>query len=158
MIIQDKLHVLCPCGSGFLYHQCCCLYHHGQSAPTAEKLMRSRYSAYVLGLTEYILGSWHPDFRPKLHDMGGTACHWIHLDILNHSLGQPDDKHGEVTFAAFYVDGGKGNMLKETSRFAQQSGRWLYLDGHCTVVAISQNALCPCGSTKKFKRCCANLS
>ncbi|OIP99854.1 MAG: hypothetical protein AUK35_05790 [Zetaproteobacteria bacterium CG2_30_46_52] len=156
-MLQDKPNAPCPCGSVYPYAQCCGQYHQGITAPTAEKLMRSRFSAYVLGLTDYILRSWHPSFRPSQSDMGGMQLKWIHLDILGHQSGQIDDDTGEVTFAAFYVAGGKCKKLQETSRFEQINGQWLYRDGDCTVAEIGRNEPCPCGSHKKFKRCCAVL-
>lgn len=150
-VISDQK---CPCGSGLALTVCCGRWLHGDAmAPTAEDLMRSRYTAYVLGLYDYLLATWHPSTRPA--SLGGTELNWIGLKILTTSQGLTDDSRGIVEFAASYEDRGKGKCLIERSRFVQENGQWLYVDGDCKVEPIGRNDPCPCGSGKNFKRCCA---
>lgn len=144
----------CPCKSGKMLSECCEPYHKVVTAPTAEILMRSRYSAFVLGLSEYIWETWHPDTRPELDLLGGTNLKWIDLKILSKEAGQKSDSTGKVRFIASYVIGGKGKKLDENSSFVKDDGIWLYVDGESSVSDISRNDPCPCGSGKKFKRCC----
>jgi len=145
----------CPCGSGRFLADCCAPYLEGLPAPDAESLMRSRYSAYVLNCHDYLLATWHASTRPDKAALGGTSLHWIGLEII-HSASQ--DESGEVEFDASYVDRGKGRRLHEASRFLREGGQWLYVDGDCRVEEIGRNDVCPCGSGKKFKRCCAEAT
>jgi len=126
--------------------------HTEKPAPDAESLMRSRYAAYVLEKYDYLLATWHPDTRPA--SLGGTALRWIGLEIVQAVAGGAQDDAGEVEFIAAYVDNGKGSRLHETSRFVRENGWWFYVDGDCRVENIGRNDACPCGSGKKFKRCC----
>jgi len=142
----------CPCGSGRALEICCGAYLAGKTVADAETLMRSRYAAYVLGKYDYLLVSWHPLTRPAR--LGGTALRWIGLEILRTVAGGVQDDVGEVEFIASYVEKGKGKRLHELSRFVCEEGRWLYMDGDCQVDDIGRNNACPCGSGKKFKRCC----
>lgn len=143
----------CPCGSNQPLSDCCGRWlHHHQPAPTAEALMRSRYSAYVLGEHDYIRSSWHPDTCPQ--NLGGTTLHWIGLQIIGSEQGGEQETAGRVEFTASYVQNGEGNQLHETSRFVRENGQWLYVDGECQLSKIARNADCPCGSQRKFKRCC----
>jgi len=149
---------LCPCGSGLAYEQCCGRYHHGAAAPTAETLMRSRYSAYVLNLIDYLQTTWHPSTRPATLDFDKDAPHWCGLEILAHKGGSVTEEQGEVEFVAHWVtDDGKRGALHELSRFVHEHGQWYYLDGELIPTPtrkIGRNEPCPCGSGKKFKQCC----
>ncbi|MFJ3957022.1 YchJ family protein [Arthrobacter sp. NPDC090010] len=131
----------CPCLSGERYAQCCGRYHSGEaSAPTAEALMRSRYSAFAVGDAGYLLASWHPSTRPAELDLD-PAIRWVRLDILATRAGGPFDAEGSVTFRAHYrvpADDGGGRppssswqrgTQEEASRFLREGGRWYYLDG-----------------------------
>ncbi|MDT8375119.1 MAG: YchJ family metal-binding protein [Mariprofundaceae bacterium] len=145
---------LCPCGSGKALAKCCGRYLDGEAAPTCEALMRSRYSAYVLENRDYLRQTWHPDTCPE--HLGGTALKWIALEIVDTEQGRKDDSEGKVSFIASFCDGSKGRRLHETSRFVRFEGRWVYLDGDCRVIDIGRNDPCPCGSGKKFKKCCGS--
>lgn len=114
----------CPCGSGRIYADCCQPLHAGSAAGSAEALMRSRYSAYVLGLRDYLLQSWHPDTRPSALEL--EAVNWLGLKILEHE--QQDDAHATVTFVARYKVNGRAFRLEESSRFTRVNGRWVYRD------------------------------
>jgi SEC-C motif-containing protein len=119
---------LCPCGSSKDYAGCCGLLHDGALAATAEALMRSRYSAYVLGLEPYLLATWHASTRPpalNLADESGTK--WLGLEVRRHQ--QADDGHAVVEFVARYRVAGRGHRLHEVSRFVREDSRWFYVDG-----------------------------
>ena len=118
----------CPCGSGASYAECCGRYHAGMSAPTAAALMRSRYSAYVLGNLDYLRATWHPDTCPADLD-ADPALRWIGLDIRACERGTEGDSDGTVEFVARYKVNGRAGRLHEVSRFVQEQGRWRYVDG-----------------------------
>ncbi len=120
----------CPCGSGAGYAGCCGRYHAGEQAlqaPTAEALMRSRYSAYVRGLRDYLLATWHPSTRPAHLDPDPPGLRWLGLEVKSHR--QQDDDHATVHFVARHKQGGRAERLQETSRFVRENGRWIYVDG-----------------------------
>ena len=118
----------CPCGSGASYARCCGRLHAGaENAPTAEALMRSRYSAYVLKLEDYLLATWHPSTRPSELDIAADGTKWLGLTVKQHV--QQDDRHATVEFVARYRIAGRGHRLHENSRFVLEEGRWLYIDG-----------------------------
>lgn len=149
---------ICPCGSQHPLSACCGRYHNGDAPPTAEALMRSRYSAFVLGLEDYLLESWHPDTRPTAIDPRAMPT-WTGLDICATEAGGPNDDHGKVEFRAHFKHGGKTDLLHETSRFERVDGKWVYVDGGIhrrtrDEARVGRNAPCPCGSGKKHKRCC----
>jgi SEC-C motif-containing protein len=120
----------CPCGTATVYDQCCGRYHRGAPAPTAEALMRSRYTAYAMGDMRYLEHSWHPDTRPR-HVRENLARRWIRLDVLHTEGGGLLDQEGTVEFDAHHLDDGddEPQVLHERSRFVRLDGRWTYLDG-----------------------------
>ena len=118
----------CPCGSGRALANCCGRYHEGQLAPDAESLMRSRYSAFVLGREDYLLATWHPSTRPAVLDLDATPRpHWLGLVVKAHA--PLDATHATVEFVARYKLNGRAFRLHESSRFEKVDGRWLYVDG-----------------------------
>ena len=123
----------CPCGSGRVYPQCCARWHAGDPAPDAEALMRSRYSAYVLKLRDYLLATWHPDTRPAADELGlddapGARTAWLGLEVKSHRVTGADA--AEVEFVArFRIGGGRAQRMAERSRFERIDGRWYYRDG-----------------------------
>lgn len=118
----------CPCDSGQSYSTCCGRWHtglkQGEHAPTPEALMRSRYSAYVLRLSDYLLATWHPATAPG--DLEHAPLKWLGLEIRH---AQAAGDAGVVEFVARWRDGGRGQRLHETSRFVRQGRRWYYVDG-----------------------------
>ncbi|MBB1075062.1 YchJ family protein [Rhodoferax sp. 4810] len=118
----------CPCGSGKTYADCCGRWHAGLSegvhAPTPEALMRSRYSAYGLGLIDYLLATWHPSTAPGELEL--PPVKWLELDIRHAEM---TGDAGVVEFIARLRDQGRGARLHEISRFVREDGRWLYIDG-----------------------------
>jgi SEC-C motif-containing protein len=117
----------CPCG-GPDYAACCGRYlDAGEMAPDAERLMRSRYSAYVLGREAYLRATWHPRTCPADLSIDAGAQKWLGLTVKRHVVRDAD--HAEVEFVARYKIGGRAHRLHETSRFVREDGRWLYVDG-----------------------------
>ena len=120
---------ICPCGSKRLAAQCCQPYHADLAIPpTAEALMRSRYSAYVLGNTAYLKATWHPDYVPsdfQIADQDKTQ--WLGLNIKRYETSNAN--HAIVEFVARYKVNGRAYRLHEVSRFVREQGRWYYLDG-----------------------------
>jgi SEC-C motif domain protein len=117
----------CPCGGGD-YATCCGPLHEGAAAPTAERLMRSRYSAFALGLEPYLLRSWARGTRPKEVDLEADVV-WRRLQIVDTARGGPADDTGVVEFRASFRGPGGAGLLHERSSFAREDGRWVYLDG-----------------------------
>lgn len=116
----------CPCGAG-VYAACCARLHAGAPAASAEQLMRSRYSAYALGLTDYVHASWHASTRPPAVElMHDAATKWLGLEIRRHV---PMDDIATVEFVARYKKNGRAHRLHEVSRFVREQGRWFYVDG-----------------------------
>ena len=128
----------CPCRAphaalrhaALPYPDCCGRYHAGPLhllAPTAEALMRSRYSAFVLDLTDYLLATWHPSTRPAGIDANPAGLKWLGLEVRRDKTPDPD--HASVEFVARSKLAGRAQRLHETSRFVREDGRWFYLDG-----------------------------
>lgn len=119
----------CPCGSSNRFDDCCGRYlDQGQCAPTAEALMRSRYTAYVLGREAYLMESWSPATRPEtLNLQDGSATKWIGLEVKRHEL--QDSTQAIVEFVARCKLNGRAHRLHEISRFVYEDGRWFYVDG-----------------------------
>ena len=117
----------CPCGSQRPYADCCALLHAGGAAQTAEALMRSRYSAYVLALAPYLLTTWHAGTRPAQLDLAADEKpQWLGLEIKRQ---QCTGDSAIVEFVARYKTGGRAHRLHEASRFVREDGRWYYVDG-----------------------------
>lgn len=93
--------------------------------------MRSRYTAYTLGLEDYLLRTWHPSTRPTILNLEqDQPIKWLGLKIVRHgALTDANDEEAEVEFIARYKVQGKAEKLHELSRFIRQTGHWLYLDG-----------------------------
>ncbi len=124
------IHTLfCPCGNEKNYSECCSAYlDRRKFAPSAEALMRSRYSAYVLKREDYVLDTWHPSTRPEKLDLStDTQTRWLGLEVKRHELTAPDQ--AIVEFIARYKVNGKAHRLHEISRFIQLEQRWYYVDG-----------------------------
>lgn len=116
----------CPCLSGESYDACCGPLHRGEPAPTAERLMRSRFSAFALGDAAYLLRSWHASTRPAELELD-PGLRWYRLDIDRTERGGPFDREGLVAFRAYYKGTERGE-LRETSRFVREGRDWYYVD------------------------------
>ena len=119
----------CPCGTGLALEECCGpLLAAEREAPTAEALMRSRYTAFAVGDARYLLRTWHPSTRPEALVLD-DGIRWQRLEILSRSGGGPFDREGTVTFAAHWRADAERGRLRETSRFARGAAGWHYVDG-----------------------------
>ena len=127
--------ISCPCGQlsprgqPVAYADCCGRYveHFASAAaPDAERLMRSRYSAFVRGQVAYLLATWHSSQRPTTLELESNA-HWLGLEVRQHQL--TDAHHAEVEFVARYRVAGRAVRLHERSRFVREENRWYYVDG-----------------------------
>lgn len=125
----------CPCQSGKEYQECCKPYHKGHLPEKALALMRSRYSAYAMGLADYIIDTTHPDNSQYLQDhklwkkqIKEFCDHttFLGLEILEEV---DNDKVSFVTFKAQLQQNGKDAGFTERSRFEKAGGRWLYHSG-----------------------------
>ena len=157
----------CPCGSDSGFAKCCGPVISGErAAQTAEELMRSRYSAFVKGETDFLLESTHPDQREK-HDKKtiekwAGQSQWLGFTLLATSDGTAADEEGSVEFVAEYRERGMRKRHHELATFKKKDGTWYFYDGQpapqVQVVReepkIGRNAPCPCGSGRKYKKCC----
>ena len=125
----------CPCGrcgaskKPLTFAACCGPYLEdfaARPAPDAEALMRSRYSAFVLGRSAYLLATWHASTRPPQLELDGAAK-WLGLEVRSHRVLDVD--HAEVEFVARCREAGRAQRLHERSRFVREQGRWWYVDG-----------------------------
>lgn len=123
----------CPCGAPAAYPACCGRWHaeHARTgallAPTPEALMRSRYSAFVLDLRDYLLATWHPSRRPHAIEPPEPGLRWLGLAVKRATMQDAD--HGTVEFVARSKLAGRALRLHEVSRFVREDGSWRYLDG-----------------------------
>lgn len=119
----------CPCGSNRPYAVCCGRFIEGnEPAPTAEALMRSRYTAYTLLKEDYLLASWHASTRPSELGLADDAqTKWAGLEVKRHELQDAD--HAIVEFVARYKVNGRAYRMHELGRFIRAAGRWFYVDG-----------------------------
>jgi SEC-C motif domain protein len=120
----------CPCGSLEAFDACCGRYlgADGAAPPTAEALMRSRYTAFVGGDVEHLLRTWHADTRPTALELD-PSVQWTGLEVLDRVGGGLFDTEGVVEFRAHHRDGGRSGVQHERSRFERDAGRWVYVDG-----------------------------
>ena len=164
--IADRKDEPCPCGTGTPLGECCARYITGAAAaPTAEALMRSRYTAYVLGEIDWIVASHDPagtdDVDRSSTEKWSKEARWKGLEIRSKDKGQPGDETGAVEFVATYQIGNQAVAHHEAARFKTIDGRWYYMDGDMVkprpVVRdqpkVGRNDPCPCGSGQKYKKC-----
>lgn len=119
----------CPCGQPASYEACCGRWHAGPEhllAPDAEQLMRSRYSAFVLGLGDYLMDTWDPSTRPPSLDLSEPRVRWMGLEVRGYD--PIDETRATVEFVAYSQQRGRRMRLHETSRFERKDGKWFYLD------------------------------
>ena len=164
-----SLHTMagCPCGSGSAYSKCCKPYIDGTlQAPTAEKLMRSRYTAYTKNAIDYILDTHHPDGRDEISrdatEEWAKESEWMGLEILDIIGGAESDDEGTIEFSARYRGSDRAVVTHhERSIFKKTDGRWYFSDAKMINnpqtrenPKVGRNDPCPCGSGKKYKKCC----
>ncbi|MCX5774396.1 MAG: YchJ family protein [Fusobacteria bacterium] len=155
----------CYCGNKETFENCCGKYISGKSKPkTAEILMRSRYSAYIVKAIDYLMNSTTPmenmeNARKATEDWANAAT-FSGLKIISCENGEEKDADGIVEFKAFFSDKGATFTHHERGYFIHQKGKWLYdkeLPIDKTIIndeKIGRNDPCTCGSGKKYKKCC----
>ncbi|REG81820.1 YchJ family protein [Marinomonas pollencensis] len=164
--------ILCPCGTAKNYQDCCGVYHQNPgSAPTAEALMRSRYSAFARNDIDYIQATQRlcedtSESDTQAIKEENSATKWLELTILDCQQGQVTDDTGSVTFCARFVEGSQQGELTEKSLFEKRNDQWFYVSGSHEVSTappvkapienhkVGRNDPCVCGSGKKYKKCC----
>lgn len=160
----------CPCGSSAPYEMCCGMYHNNPgTAPTAEALMRSRYSAFALHNFDYIAATQKLAQEPEqsgadIEDSNGKT-QWVQLNIIETQAGEAKDHKGVVSFTAHFKEGNNTGKLSERSLFEKHDGVWYYIAGEHEIqgntphivpkeARVGRNDPCLCGSGKKYKKCC----
>ncbi|CAE6906826.1 YchJ family protein [Vibrio alginolyticus] len=166
----------CPCGSTLTYQQCCEDAHNDHAnVKTPEQLMRSRYSAHVLGLVDFVVATYHPSCNAEEQREGiaqSIDSDWCKLEVIKAGPGCSENE-GFVEFNAYFNEDGKRYCLTERSRFVKENGLWYYIDGTfpeeeaeeeteldprlnqpVNALKVGRNDPCICGSGKKFKKCC----
>ncbi len=158
----------CPCQSGNAYSECCEPFITGQrQAETAEQLMRARYTAHVKADMDFVLATHHPETRGEFNQAAAQRwaedSEWLGLSIVGIQNGTPQDDSGQIEFIASYRDrAGQRHKHHELSLFERLDGTWFFRDGEPAKVKqvrrenekVGRNDPCPCGSSKKFKKCC----
>lgn len=177
----------CPCGLGRAYEDCCGRYISGaEDPPTAEALMRARFTAFARKDVDYLAKTFAPQSGAQAH--AEAARKWVErarfdkLQVLSVVKGGADDQLGRVEFLATYTEDGVAWDHHEVSEFARNAaGRWCFIagDGHRHRAGeghhhhhghhqhdhgghtlrregpkVGRNDPCPCGSGKKYKKCC----
>ncbi len=155
---QSLYHISCPCGKDALYQDCCKNIHQNPGkAIHPEALMRARYCAYVLGLVDFIIHTYHPSChaeQDKKAIQAASKTKWQALEVIKSTLS-PDGTEGFVEFKAFYIENNQRQCLYEKSRFLYEQNQWFYFDGIILKAdKIGRNDPCYCNSQKKFKQCC----
>lgn len=150
--------MLCPCGSGADYQDCCAPLHRQTAAQTAEQLMRSRYAAYVAHEIDYLVATTVPA-QQALLDREGMAqwsrqAEWLGLDVLRHTDNLKPN-HAQVAFVAHFAEQGQERRHEELSAFVRVDGCWYFIDP--TVPLPTMKRPCICGSGRKFKACCGQF-
>ena len=158
----------CPCGTGRGYSACCGRYIEGETAaPTAEALMRSRYTAYVRAHIDHITETHDPSTRANHDEEQARAwaegSEWLGLEVLSTEAGGPDDNDGKVEFVARYRNDHGEHEHRERGEFRKHEGAWYFTSGkvvgpqpvRLASPKVGRNDPCPCGSGKKYKKCCA---
>lgn len=118
----------CPCDSGDVFGSCCAPLLAGAAAPTALRLMRSRYTAFALRDAGHLTATWHPSTRPGEIEFDDDL-RWRRLVIVDRTGGGPFDAEGTVSFEAQWRQGDERGTLRERSRFVREQRRWFYVDG-----------------------------
>ncbi|MBN1829643.1 MAG: YchJ family protein [Deltaproteobacteria bacterium] len=157
----------CPCGSKKSYEDCCGPLISGERhVSTAEELLRSRYTAHAKGEIDYIMKTVLPGKR-KDHNRAAILAwcketEWKNLRIIAIEAGGPGDAIGHIEFEASYAEKGESRLHREISRFRKEGDRWFFVSGRSPdrqqvlrqTPKIGRNDSCPCGSSRKYKRCC----
>lgn len=158
---------LCPCGSGKTFEDCCKgIIDGSRKAITAEDLMRARYSAYATGAIDFIMNSTLPEERKncdrKEIELWSKESEWEGFQLISSEAGGATDEEGKIEFVATYKTRGQTIDHHEISTFKKIGQTWFFADGKMVTQKpyiratpkVGPNDPCPCGSGKKFKKCC----
>jgi SEC-C motif-containing protein len=158
----------CPCASGKTYADCCEPLHLGRARPqTAAQLMRAHYTAYATANVDFLHDTSGPrvqkEFDPANTKSWSQSATWTGLEVVKETLGGPADDTGVVEFIAHYTVKDKPFDHHEIAKFEKHNGAWVFMDGRILgtdpirreTPKVGRNDPCPCGSGKKFKKCCA---
>ena len=157
----------CPCSSGKMYQECCePLLTGSRKAETAEELLRARYSAHVKLEMDFVKNTTHPDqvsrYEPATAKSWAEKSEWDRLEVVDVEAGGPDDETANIEFVAHFRQKDKLKTHHELAHFKRHEGEWFFYDGQGVVPKqiirqqpkVGRNEPCPCGSGKKYKRCC----
>lgn len=155
----------CPCGSNKPLNDCCGAVISNHAAKTALALMKSRYTAYSISEAQYLYDTTHATHRAEYKiesiEQWSKENAWTKLEIISTEHGSVSDTRGVVEFKAYFTDAkGKSQVHHERSRFQKEDEKWYYLDGQIDpkpidlMKKVHRNDPCPCGSGKKYKKCC----
>jgi len=157
----------CPCNSGQPYASCCEPLIKGTvAAPGPEALMRARYSAFAHQEMPYLLETLHPGQRSDYDEEGAAKwareSDWTGLEIVNVTGDPATENSGSVEFKASYRRNDEKLEHHELAEFRKANGTWYFFDGKMVTAGqyrreapkVGRNDPCPCGSGKKFKKCC----
>ncbi len=157
----------CPCSSGKMYQDCCePLLTGTRKAETAEELLRARYSAHVKLEMDFVKDTTHPDqvsrYEPATAKSWAEKSEWDRLEVVDIEGGGPDDETANIEFVAHFRQKDKLKTHHELANFKRHEGEWFFYDGQGVVPKqvvrqqpkVGRNEPCPCGSGKKYKKCC----
>ena len=155
----------CPCGSDLNYNQCCAPFHQGKRPPTALQLMRSRFTAYALDKTDYLISTTWPPQQKTLLASGNyqapNTTQWVRLEVLDTVAGGAQDTQGTVEFKAWFTTDhqDKEQAHHERSDFIRVNQQWFFIypdiqPQPAKQTSLGRNDPCFCGSGKKYKKCC----
>ena len=157
----------CPCGSGQPYASCCGPLIEGDTPATdPEALMRSRYTAFARQEMSYLASTLHPSQRDDYDEVGATRwardSEWERLEIISIDSDATSPNRGNVEFRAHYRMNGVRHVHHELAEFRRTDGTWYFFDGKMVgaeqfrreTPKVGRNDPCPCGSGKKYKKCC----
>ncbi|MBT3358739.1 MAG: hypothetical protein HN403_03815 [Rhodospirillales bacterium] len=155
----------CPCGSGRIFDDCCAPFLSGLPAPTAEAQMRARFTAYTQGSVDYLGktldAAGRAEYDPEETARDAAAADWQRLEIRATEGGGEGDDTGSVEFVAHFKLEGQARIHHERAMFVREDGQWKCADGQVdpkepprTAAKVGRNEPCPCGSGKKYKKCC----
>jgi len=157
----------CPCKSGKTFGECCGPIIAGTvKAESAERLMRARYTSYVTGDVLFLKTSStravQKEFSEQASKSWSSTAQWHGLEIIRCDAGCEGDKTGVVEFRALYTANGEFCNHHEVAQFEKEHDGWKFVDGelvgenptHRDSPKVGRNDPCPCGSGKKYKKCC----
>jgi len=166
--MEEQMDTACLCGSGKELVGCCGpIMDNPATARTPEELMRARFSAHCQRNYPFLVESTHPEHREGVSEKEiaewADNIHWTELEVHSTTPGATDDE-GQVAFTAHFTIKDMPQELREDASFVREGGRWFYVDGHVhgpepyrrETPRVGRNEPCPCGSGKKYKKCCGN--